>query len=218
MDDMIELRHLESFAKGGNRACYVNPQNNDQCIKILLPERSPEMKRRSAKGLKRLRPLFYYDDNLREFKSYRRIEAFAGADAWTHLPKCAGLVKTDLGTAIVTELIRDYDGRVSVDVKARLRSHGNDIAFRSAVSDFCHYLRSVTVPTRDILLHNLVAKRVDGDGKVRLYLIDGFGTSDLLPFVYWFPRLARSKAERKVIRFEDKILDFLNKYQIPRHE
>jgi hypothetical protein len=218
MDSFVELKQHAPFAKGGNRACYVDPRDSDRCIKVLLPERSPEMKRRAARGLKRLRPLYYYDDNLRELQSYERIEAFAGEAAWAHLPKCAGLVQTDCGRAIVTELIRDHDGGISVDVKAYLRACGNDPAFRAAVEEFCLYLKMVAVPTRDILLHNLVARRIHANGAVRLYLIDGFGTSDLIPFVYWLPKLAKLKALRKIVRFKAKIEDFLQKYDIPFYE
>jgi hypothetical protein len=128
------------------------------------------------------------------------------------------MVQTEFGRAIVTELIRDYDEVISVDVKAYLRACGNGQAFRAAVEEFCLYLEKVAVPTRDILLHNLVARRMHADGAVRLYLIDGFGTSDLIPFVYWLPKLAKSKASRKIVRFRAKIEDFLQKYDIPCQE
>ncbi len=217
MSDIIQLSLDDAFARGGNRLCYVDPRNGDRCIKVLIPKRSPRAKRAKAVGVKKFRPLSYYDDNLRELKTYQRLEASFGDEIWAHLPRTQGMVATTLGDGIVTDLIRNYDGAISGCLKTKLRATGYDQNFRDAVNQFVEYLRRTGLPSRDLLLHNLVAKDVDASGRFKMYLIDGFGSSDILPLVYWSKSLARRKVERKITRFEAKIEDFLEKYRIPRY-
>lgn len=217
MSEIVKISIQTPFAKGGNRACYVDPRNPSRCIKVLLAGKTAQLKRAQATWFKRLRPLEYYDDNLREFQSYRRIEANREETVWSHLPRNYGLVETDLGTGIVTELIRNDDQTISSCLKAKLRDTGNDQLFRDAVRDFCMYMRETALPTRDLLLHNLVAKNQASVG-FKIYLIDGFGTADVLPYAYWFRSLALKKVERKIIKLQGKIDDFCQKYNIPYYE
>ncbi len=51
---------------------------------------------------------------------------------------------------------------------------------------------------RDLSLSNVVFQHKDG--KVKAYMVDGFGNSDILPLVAHSERLARAKILRKVKR------------------
>lgn len=215
MNEFVALSTHEPFARGGNRACYVDPREASRCIKVALPGRTAAEKRQRAPWLKRLRPLGYYDDNLRELATYKRLEATGRPSVWTHLPACHGLVETDLGPGIVTDLVRNFDGSLSLDLKAKLRDTGRDANFSRAVDDFAAYLRQTRLPTRDLLLHNLVARNMDAGGTFVIYVIDGFGSADMLPLAYWSKRLASAKVERKIVKFHAKIDEFCHKYSIP---
>lgn len=217
MNKDIDLLPEQAFARGGNRLCFVDPRDMARCIKVQLPDRSPTYKRSKASFLKRLRPLGYYDDNLRELSTYQRLESFLGEDDWLHLPKCYGMVETSLGAGIVTDLVRDFDGSISGCLKTKLRESGNDPEFRSAVKQFEAFLIQTGFPTRDLLLHNLVAQNLDAAGNFKIVVIDGFGSADILPFVYWSKVLARRKVIRKIERFHGKIEEFVVKYSIPYH-
>lgn len=212
--DLVRLADAEPFGRGGNRLCYVDPRDDSRCIKVPIPGREAAAKRAAAPVWKRLRPIGYYDDNLREYASYRKIASHFGAAVWTHLPRCHGLVTTDLGLGIVTDLVRDPSGRVSVSLKTILREEGRSARFQAGLDDFVTYLRETCLPTRDLLLHNLVAQWDDSRTQLRFHVIDGFGSSDALPLVYWSRRLARAKVERKIARFHGKIDEFCAKYSI----
>lgn len=217
MSIQVELSNCDPFACGGNRACYVDPRDEDRCIKVPLEGSDAASKRTRAAGLKRWRPLVYYDDNLREQQTYRRIERYLGEQVWESLPRCYGLVKTDLGIGIVTDLVRNADRSISICLKTKLRKTGYDQCFRSAVAAFQDYLYRSALPTRDLLLHNLVAQD-DSSGNFRVFLIDGFGSADPLPYAYWSKSLARAKVRRKCEKLQVKIDDFMRKYSIPVHE
>lgn len=215
MSSMLRLSDQEPFAQGGNRLCYVDPRDSERCVKVSRPGREAAAKRRLAPGLKGYRPLVYYDDNLREYATYRRIERCFGEETWRHLPRCYGLVRTDQGEGIVTDLVRDADGAISRSLKEQLRESGVDANFREAVGELKAYLERTGLPTRDLLLHNLVARRAGEEGRFRIFIIDGFGSADVLPYVYWSRKLARRKARRKLLKFDGKIEDFCRENGLP---
>lgn len=63
---MIELNDSLLFAKGGRRICFVHPDDQYKCVKILSPNGNPVKRRKKAVWYKKLRPLSLFDDNLRE--------------------------------------------------------------------------------------------------------------------------------------------------------
>ena len=215
----VSLAGHEPFASGGNRLCYVHPSDPSRCVKVLRPGHGGVDMRRQAPAWKRFRPAWVFDENLREFRAYRRIGRLAGEYAWTHVPRCHGLVETDVGegASIVTELVRNADGRISGCLKTKLRSTGNDPFFRQAVEAFAEFLRRTGVPTRDLLLHNLVAKERSecGNGAFTIMMIDGFGVAGQFPPIFRPRFLARIRTERKLRKFYGKIDDFCGKYAIP---
>jgi len=216
MKQSIKLSSTEPFAQGGNRLCFVDPRDPERCVKVARQGRSATEKRLSAPGWKRFRPLRYYDDNLRELDTCRRIERFLSAEVWTRVPQCYGMVDTDLGEGIVTDLVRNADGSIARDLKAKLRKEGNDRYFRAAVDDLLAFLRRTGLPTRDLLLHNLVARDHNEKGHFTIYIIDGFGSADALPLAYWSRYLGRKKVERKIPKFLAKVDEFCRKYSIPK--
>ncbi len=215
MNELIELSTLNPFGKGGNRLCFVDPCDATRCIKVMLPHKAPDLKRSKAPGLKRYRSLSYYDDNVRELQTYRSIEARLSETVWSNLPRCYGMVDTDLGPGIVTDVVRDYTGGISHSLRAKMRAEGSTPLIREAVEQFSGYLRDTLLPTRDILLHNLVAQVLDDSGRCKLYVIDGFGSADIVPYAYWLKGLARKKVERKLVKLNQKIATLIAEKSLP---
>jgi hypothetical protein len=217
MDELIELSSFMPFGKGGNRLCFVDPRDESRCIKVVLPHKTPNLKRANAPGLKRFRCLSYYDDNLRELETYHRIEASLTDKVWSNLPRCYGMVNTDLGAGIVTDVVRDYTGEISQSLRAKMRNEGSTLMIREAVERFSAYLRETLLPTRDILLHNLVAEVLDDRGRCELHVIDGFGSADMIPYAYWLKGLARKKVERKLVKLNLKVATLIAEESLPCH-
>ena len=198
---MIKLSDDLMFAKGGRRDCFIDPEDPSKCIKTLNERGDPVERRKKSSWYKRLRPLYFFDDNARELDSFRQLERKDDV-VWAHFPRCYGLVETSFGKGIATDLIRDGDGAVSHSFRDHVASCGKTQELFSALDDFFQILLRENVATRDILDHNLVV-RVGADG-LRVYMIDGFGSSEFIPISSWIPMLGRRKVLRKIRRFKNR--------------
>lgn len=201
------------FAQGGHRLCYVDPRDASRCIKVLRQDRSLADRRRRKGGLKRLRSLDSFDDNLEES---RVLESFAHCyppEVLAHVPKHFGWVDSDRGRGLVVELLRDDDGRISLSLKQQLWEQGYDEACTGAVKALARVWSAYGVPSRELLLHNLVLQR-RAAGRERVVVVDGLGSSDFLPLARWSRALGRSKAARKIRRLDARIDELLARKQM----
>lgn len=194
---MIELNDDLLFAEGGRRYCFVHPDDPNKCVKTLSENGDPIRRRKESKWFKRLRPLSKFDDNLRELESFHELLRHHEV-VWNHFPRCYGIQSTNRGDGIVTDLIRDKDGLVSKTVRQYIKAFGKTDPLREALDQFFDCLQQECVVTRDILDHNIVAQvRPDG---LRIVIIDGFGSSEVIPFSLWFQSIGQRKVARKIER------------------
>ena len=68
---MIKLNDLIPFAKGGNRMCFIHPDNPNRCLKVTHPGILTKI-RKSKPWYKQLRSIESFDDNLREQNAYNQ--------------------------------------------------------------------------------------------------------------------------------------------------
>ena len=68
---MINLKGVTPFAEGGNRVCYIHPDNKNLCLKVTKTEVVKKM-HQNAPWYKKLRSEKSFDDNYREEKAYRQ--------------------------------------------------------------------------------------------------------------------------------------------------
>ncbi|WP_288131476.1 YrbL family protein [Microbulbifer sp.] len=197
---MIDLSRQQPFASGGNRHCYVHPAFADRCVKVMLPGRIEQLRRRAA-WYKAWMSDARFDDNAREMEGYgQRVlrEADAASPVWQHLPRWYGMVETSEGPGAVSELILDERGAPAMTLEAYLTTHGLDDAIRAALDSFADWLRHTGVLTKNLLPHNLVIR--ERDGSPSLYLIDGLGSAAFLPLVELFAGSRRRYIERRIQR------------------
>lgn len=194
---MIELSDDLIFAQGGRRFCFVHPDDPMKCIKTLSPRGNPEKRRNEAAWYKKMRPLSSFDDNLDELKSFQQLEK-KGDEVWDHFPRCYGMESTNRGAGIVTDLIRDADGQVSITVKTYLKTIGKTPELLAALDEFFSMFWRQVIVTRDILQHNLVVQM--GADKMTIYIIDGFDSSEVIPISLFCKTLGRKHVLRKVAR------------------
>lgn len=198
------------FARGGNRLCFVHPDFPDRVIKVRRPDFSLE-KRRQRKGFpKNLRPLSSFDDNLQEYREMTELHRFYGEPLYDHVSRCYGFVDTDMGRGLASELIRDDNGKISHTLKQYIWDHGYDQNCRRAVESFAFDWEKLAVPSRDLLLHNLVAQRDETGTIIRLVIIDGIGNPSWVPLCLWPRSFRQSKARRKISNLHERIEFFLS--------
>lgn len=201
---MLKLKEEKPFAQGGNRLCFVHPDDPSLCVKVRRPDFTLVDLRRKKGFPKSLRPLSSFDDNLEEYQVMRSFDQRYGEAIYQHVSRCCGFVDTDLGKGLVSELIRDDDGGISQTLKKYIWDHGNSAKCVHAAETFSRFWQRHCVPSRDLLLHNIVVQLRDDDID-RLVVIDGLGSSGLIPF-YWLPQgMQRAKVERKISNFYMRI-------------
>jgi len=189
----------EAFSSGGNRLCFVDPNNDSRCIKIARPERTPEMKRAAKSFPGNMRSLAYFDENISDMSVYERIQQTVGDGAYALIPQCYGRVETNLGLGLSFELIKDSDKKISMTLKQYVWQYGLTSELSEILERFMLHWHEMGMPSRNLLLHNIVVQQED-EAIQRLVVIDGLGWPDVVPFAYYFKAIARYKAKRKTMR------------------
>ena len=210
---MLLLSNAKPFARGGNRLCYVHPDNPKVCIKVRRPDFTLEDCRRKKGFPRNLRPLSSFDDNREEFQVISHLVENRGEIVLRHIYRCDGFVDTDLGKGLLTELVRDEDGRISLSLKQYIWEYGNSSACKVAVEELLSFWRRHLIPSRDLLTHNVLVQQ-EQDGRIlRLVVIDGLGSPHFIPFDM-LPKFFRIRCvERKIERFLGRIDEFVENCQ-----
>jgi hypothetical protein len=203
----IVLSTEKPFARGGNRLCFVDPLDTGRCVKVRRPDFSLEDLRRKKGFPKNLKPLSSFDDSLEEYRVMTNFQRHYPAGIFAHVSRCYGFVDTDMGRGLASELIRDSDGRISITLKQYIWERDYPAECLAAVDQLCQHWLDFRVPSRDILLHNIVVQRGADDQIFRLVVVDGLGSANLVP-PYWLPSaIQRRKAQRKVENLHQRIAD-----------
>lgn len=207
---LIKLSDRTPIARGDHRECYHHPLESDKCIKVLH-EDWREINRRKNDPLRIFRSKAHFHENLTEAKELKKIEKRCGSHLVKHFPRSHGFVATDLGEGLVVDFIRDHDGRPAQTLKSYIWEHGYDRKSRTAIEEFWTFLFDHAVIVRDPDPYNICLAE-DANGTLTAYLIDGYGRSDFLPFVEWFPNKTRKKLSKRRARFNrsvDRILEMI---------
>mgnify|MGYP001176078838 FL=1 len=190
---MINLEGVRPFAEGGNRVCYVHPDNKNLCLKISKPEVVKKM-RSNAPWYKKLRSEQSFDDNFREERAYQQRAIKENPQKiWRHLARWHEFVKTSKGLASCTELITNND-KVALNLEEYLFSKGRTSEINDALKEFEMFLKETKLLTKNIIPHNLAVK--EKDSGLTLKVIDGLGCMSFIPL----PEISDAFAKRYIKR------------------
>ena len=194
---MIKLSIQQPFASGEERDVYFHPEDDGKCIKISNVRPSvdfrPETLRDRLFWVTRGCNTNYFDINYTDALFYQQLSRRNDPEVFKHLPKCYGLVDTDLGMGLVCELIRNGDGTNCMTMKQYIQKHGtiSDPKVIKAVDDFLNWLVDKNIFLREMGGTNTFFQ-YNKTGQVKLYHIDAVGCLDLIPLANywaWFSRL-----------------------------
>jgi len=190
---MINLEEVKPFAEGGNRVCYIHPDNKSLCLKISKPEVVKKM-RSNAPWYKKLRSERSFDDNFREENAYQQRAIKENPQKiWKHLAKWYEFVETSKGLASCTELITNND-KVAKNLEEYLFSKGRTSEIDKALKEFEIFLKETKLLTKNIIPHNLAVK--ENDSGLTLKIIDGLGCMSFIPL----PEISNTFADRYIKR------------------
>ena len=173
----------DPIGRGRERACYVHPDDPTRAIKVSLGKSSPQSRR--------------------EIAFYRKLER-RGIDYSAYLPRFHGLCETNLGTGIVVDLVRDFDGQIS-------RALNQYLAAGYPLGDFEPYLEELRARfLRDLIIFNhdltigALLFRKTSPTRGHFVAIDGLGDTVALDWLDRIPWLVRRKIERRWRRFRER--------------
>ena len=209
----IKLNGLEPFARGGNRLCFVHPEDSSKVIKVRRPDFTLEDLRRKQRGLKRFRPLFFFDENYEEFSILTKLEKGQEV-AFQYISRSYGYVETDLGKGLSLELIRDFDGNISQNLEYVVLSEGVSKSLQRAIDDFSDSWLGLGLPSRDLSIFNLVVQKRSKGEVGRLVVIDGLGNPSPVPTFFLPKSYFVKKAGRKLKRLHQNIEALQSKFKL----
>ena len=192
---MIDLDGLTPFAEGGNRKCFIHPDNPDRCLKVIHPGLLQKI-RNNKPWYKRFRSLESFDDNLREEVAYKQKALRSNnTKIWKHLAKWHGKTETSLGIASETELIKN-DNQIAETLESYLFTNGLTDEIKDSIENFHHWLRNNLVLTKNLIPHNLVLKKENNSLNIKI--IDGLGSQAFIPFPSYSKFFAKRYVERRI--------------------
>ena len=192
---MINLDGIKPFAEGGNRMCFVHPDNPSRCLKVVHPGQPSKIKN-SKSWYKRFRSIENFDDNLREQKAYDQ-KALKNDDPnlWLHLARWYGMTETSIGNASETELIRNGD-TIAETLETYLFREGITEEIKASIEDFEQWLKDHLVLTKNLIPHNLVLDYQND--KIVIKIIDGLGSQAFIPLPNYSNFFAKRYINRRI--------------------
>jgi hypothetical protein len=215
-NQLIRLAELQPIGRGSHRICYPYPDHPDRCIKVLLANLPSALRAATGIVAKSLRSASAPDENELDWETYQELERLNNPAVWRHIPRCHGLVATDLGPGLVFDYIRNADGQPAPSLAQRL-DHGYDEACQAAVADFQSFLLMHLIRVGDLHPSNLLICLPCGETKERLYLIDGLADRH----IFWWPcfRFLRPlKVRRKIRRMNQRMGWHLARQHGPQYQ
>ncbi len=192
---MIKLNGIPPFAEGGNRMCFVHPDNPNRCLKVAHPGILKKIKQ-TKPWYKQLRSTESFDDNLREQNAYmQKALKSDNPKIWNHLAKWYGMVETSIGIASETELIRN-NGDIAETLEEYLFRDGLTNEIKNAIEEFHTWLRDYLVLTKNLIPHNLVL--TSQEGKLKIKIIDGLGSQAFFPLPSYSNIFAKRYVNRRI--------------------
>ena len=203
MDTPLALKHLQPLARGNVRLVYEHPDDPALLVKVMRPDLVASRYGEGAAWFRgfgrRFDPYVIF---LREIREY--VAAYtAHGQPLPFAQKVCGLVETDLGLGLVIAAVRAPDGALAPTV-AKLISTGNfDETARRALDETLAALLDSDVVLADLHERNLVYQQADG--APRFVIIDGLGSSTLLPFKNRSRALNRRSKLKRIKRLRNRI-------------
>ncbi len=214
---MIILKDQQPIGGGDDRIVYRDPTNPERCIKIarvdFLNDFKPEGFNETLYWLSRLGQKKYFDFNYVDVEYASLLGRRASLHSFAHIPKCFGLIDTDLGAGVSWEYIcnhdqttckslRDYSEHPEMpgEKEKRLLWHGLDAFFSWQLKE--------VIMLREIAYTNTLIQ-VQQDNRFKLYHIDAIGCADFIPLAKYSRFVAKLRIKSKVGRFRKRMITWL---------
>ncbi|MBS7404804.1 MAG: hypothetical protein KIG22_02530 [Oxalobacter sp.] len=183
---MIDYTTWPVVGKGMERTCYLNPDNPSRLVKISLAGNTRQTQR--------------------EIRYFRFL--LDRGVPFDHIPKFYGEIHGDGFIGFEQEYVRDFPCQKTGNAPAiSLRQYPSSALSQEQIQELQvaldalkAYLLCYNIIPNDLGADNIVVKRMPSG--IRLVLIDGFGSTELIPASIFI----RFIGNRKIIRKWEKFL------------
>ena len=192
--EKLLLSNIKPFAEGGNRLCFIHPQDANLCVKIVKESSIAALRARRG-FIKNLRPDSAFDDNMSEYIAYQQSAIVrGGSEVYDCLPRCYGWQETDIGAGLISDYYSSEAGAAQT-LDGYLKTYGMTDEMSGMLNELAQWLRHTQILTKNILPHNVV---IAEDGKLKL--IDGLGVSSPFNIARFNAGARKNYIEKRVKR------------------
>ena len=191
----LELTDSTIFNNGCHKKVYTHPENPQLCIKIPY----------NAEG---------QDDLDRELFIRRRLQR--NNISTKILPKYFGTTETTLGKGYIFELIKDFDGNISLTLDDYLKDENLFKKHYEKLLENILFLKKRLFEEKLVIMgmwpENVIIQRLNAD-TLRAVLVNDLGSAALIPLEYYFEFLNKKRTQRRWQRFLGNIA---SRYSYPQ--
>ncbi len=198
------LQATEPLYRGYQRLVFQHPDQPELLIKVVRSDYAEAKFGPGSPFHNRHRRCRHYQVFLRELQEYL-VACARSADCLPFLQEIVGLVHTDLGLGMVVRKVCGPDGKPAPSL-SRLAGQGALDAARMQLLDRClEVLQASAVVVDDLNPGNLVLG-TEPSGAERWVLIDGLGSSTLIPLKALVPWANRQSKRRRIARLRAQLI------------
>lgn len=191
MNKKVVLSSKYFLAKGGERDCYIHPNDENKVIKVV---------HRNEK---------HNEQNKLEYKYYKYLKK--SDKPQTHLTECFGFIDTNLGLGLVYEKLKDYNNKSSKSFKNYLEEKFfTKEEEENLVYELKEYLFKNDILFIDVDLSNVFCQEIF-QNVYKLIIIDGLGARRLnwRFYVYLYSKIyTRYKISKQWKKFYNNYLKY----------
>ncbi|EHK66604.1 YrbL family protein [Achromobacter arsenitoxydans] len=203
--EVLDLRPLAIAAAGSERDVYLHPTDTALLIKTVNWARSSQIhrkrhwyKRFQREGGNRV----IIAETVEYIATSTRQSAITGNSL---MARIFGLVLTSKGLGLVVERIVDAHGNLAPTLKEVVARQGFNPELRRRVEEFVMALIDAHVIFNDVSASNIVVG-FNASGREGLYLVDGYGSKQLIPVYSWSKALNARRILRRYDNMAKKLM------------
>lgn len=195
---LLDLEGLTPIAGGAERRVYQHPYDSSLLVKVIdASSRDNYMKQRP---MRRLRNRFQregsYRNHIAELGEYVAAQNMAAGRWVVPMARVLGLAQTSRGLGLLVEKISDGKGGLAPTVEQLAYEGRLDPALMRQLDFFFDALADNHIILNDVSPRNIVLGQ-NAEGTMGLFLIDGFGSKQVVPFYAFSKNLNRRRLQRK---------------------
>ncbi|WP_052502698.1 YrbL family protein [Halarcobacter anaerophilus] len=178
------------IAKGGERACYIHPEDNTKVIKILYTQGIHNNQNRLE---------YIYMNYLK--KKEKNL---------SHLTNCYGFIKTDKGEGLVFDRVLNYDKTPAKSFRYMVANKILSLEEQKIlINELKEYLEKNQILFVDTSLTNIFCPEIK-KGKYKLIIVDGIGAKRM-GIKFWFYQKSKIYTKYKIKRQWAKFMQMYKK-------